>query len=71
MFVKKVKEIKKISYSNCWKHCLGNENPAVTLSCDENLNSLKDQELWRFGPPWLRNCENRWPHSNVDIEQKN
>lgn len=44
-FKNRVHEIKKMSDPDCWKDFIGNKNSADTLTQDENLTSLKDQEL--------------------------
>ncbi|GBN57431.1 hypothetical protein AVEN_10590-1 [Araneus ventricosus] len=76
-FVKnRVEQIHRLTESPKWNHCPGRENPADILSRGISVNELKDSELWRHEPPWLRQNEQFWPKiekpnvNNQDLELK-
>lgn len=69
----RVREIRKLTPINVWKHCPGIQNPADLPSRGAELSMLSDDPLWLNGPRWLcdvnptEDCES--PLENSVLEE--
>lgn len=65
----RVREIRKLTPVNCWKHCSGRENPADLPSRGLLLVELTVNTLWWRGPAWLsdQECES---HQDIEMPEE-
>ena len=57
----RVKEIRRLSPKNHWRHCPGHLNPADLPSRGVSGDKLLNNTLWWEGPPFLLLPEDEWP----------
>ena len=57
----RVKEIRRLSPKNHWRHCPGHLNPADLPSRGVSGDRLLNNTLWWEGPPFLLLPEDEWP----------
>ena len=50
----RVEEIRKLTPADIWSHCPGKENPADLPSRGLTPVELTANQLWKYGPEWLR-----------------
>ena len=50
----RVSEIRKLTPTNCWRHCAGQDNPADIPSRGLGPLELSVSVFWRSGPDWLK-----------------
>ena len=50
----RVSEIRKLTPTDCWRHCAGQDNPADIPSRGLGPLELSVSVLWRSGPDWLK-----------------
>ncbi|GFY57282.1 integrase catalytic domain-containing protein [Trichonephila inaurata madagascariensis] len=63
----RVQEIQSLSDQIQWGHCPGKDNPADILSCGASAVKLAQNELWWYGPPWLKLTPDHWPNRHRSI----
>ncbi|XP_065082284.1 uncharacterized protein LOC135704729 [Ochlerotatus camptorhynchus] len=57
----------QLGTENCtWHHIAGQENPADHISRGMTAESILNNDLWWYGPPWLRRNEQEWPAHLID-----
>ena len=66
----RVREIRKLTPINCWKHCSGRENPADLPSRGLPLVELSINQLWRNGPSWLSNHRKCEDHQEIEMPEE-
>ena len=59
--VNRVKEIRRLTSRDLWKHCPGHLNPADLPSRGVSGDKLLNNSLWWEGPPFLLLTEDEWP----------
>ena len=57
----RVTEVKKLVPAEAFRFCPGTENPADIPTRGTTLSKLCNNDLWWYGPPWLREDESHWP----------
>ena len=57
----RVKEIRRLSPKNHWRHCPGHLNPADLPSQGVSGDRLLNNTLWWEGPPFFLLPEDEWP----------
>ncbi|XP_058840862.1 uncharacterized protein LOC131696333 [Topomyia yanbarensis] len=57
----RVSEIQTATHGSHWNHIASKENPADLVSRGMKIEDFLVSELWRVGPDWFRQPENRWP----------
>ncbi|XP_055633006.1 uncharacterized protein LOC129773424 [Toxorhynchites rutilus septentrionalis] len=62
----RVSMIQTYTYSHSWRHVAGKENPADLVSRGMTIDDFLQSQLWKNGPPWLRNNTDVWPNSAED-----
>ncbi|KAI4480451.1 hypothetical protein M0802_014213 [Mischocyttarus mexicanus] len=62
----RVAEIQEATASEQWRHVASEHNPADLISRGVAASELVENELWRSGPPWLRESEQYWPSSVLE-----
>lgn len=61
-FVKnRISNIKQLSKSRDWFHCVGELNPADMATRSKEISSSKLTSFWLSGPDWLKRPEWNWP----------
>lgn len=70
----RISEIHSRIKAQQWRHVPTNENPADLGTRGIAPSELKNNSLWRHGPDWLKENEEKWPKlSSIDstnIERK-
>ena len=64
----RIKEIKKLTPLNSWKHIPGKHNSADLPSRGCDCRRLKESAWWE-GPEWLKLCPELWPKSSVNVDE--
>ncbi|XP_062714171.1 uncharacterized protein LOC134290954 [Aedes albopictus] len=57
----RVSTIQTTTYPHSWRHVAGKQNPADLVSRGMSVDEFLNSQLWKEGPPWLRNDEDGWP----------
>ncbi|XP_062704650.1 uncharacterized protein LOC134286956 [Aedes albopictus] len=62
----RVSTIQTNTHAHSWRHVSGKENPADLVSRGMAIEEFLNSQLWKQGPPWLRNSEDTWPSAAED-----
>lgn len=62
----RVMEIHKYTEPSQWRHVPGDQNPADIISRGCTLQELRDSDLWKSGPAFMKKDVNEWP---VQVKQ--
>ena len=60
--------IRAHSEPNQWNHVSGKENPADVLSRGSSVKNFLNNNLWKFGPTFLRKPEKEWKINNISTD---
>ncbi|XP_062699493.1 uncharacterized protein LOC134284534 [Aedes albopictus] len=61
----RIAEIQASTVTSHWQHVSGKENPADMISRGVFVEELIRSELWKHGPPWLREDKSTWPSQGI------
>ncbi|GFX17276.1 integrase catalytic domain-containing protein [Trichonephila clavipes] len=70
----RILEILNLTNPSCWQHCPGKSNSADRLTRGFPVQNLTNDDLWWYGPKWLRENKLKWPKLNdlvIDDKLKN
>ncbi len=66
----RVREIRKVSSPDWWKHCPGEDNPADLASRGAPASMLVKSKLWWEGAPWLKLDKEHHPQSSNQLKEE-
>ncbi|XP_055943575.1 uncharacterized protein LOC129974831 [Argiope bruennichi] len=66
----RVVEIQNCVVPDRWFHCPGVENPADRLTRGVSAGSLKNDDMWWSGPPWLKAPQSDWPQQKLRVQDE-
>ena len=61
--LKEIKTSRDIEY----RYVNTKDNPADLATRGKTLEELRNSDLWWYGPKWLHQSEDSWPHWNIEI----
>ncbi|GFX56872.1 transposable element Tcb2 transposase [Trichonephila clavipes] len=70
----RISEIDNLTNPSCWQHCSGKSNSVDRLTRSFPIQNLTNDDLWWYGPKWLRENKLKWPKRNdlvIDDKLKN
>ncbi|GFX96418.1 transposable element Tcb2 transposase [Trichonephila clavipes] len=56
----RISEIHNLTNPSCWQHCPGKSNTADRLTRGFPVQNLTNDDLWWYGPKWLRENKFKW-----------
>ncbi|GFW19476.1 transposable element Tcb2 transposase [Trichonephila clavipes] len=70
----RISEIHNLTNPSCWQHCPGKSNSDGRLTRGFPFQNLTKDDLWWYGPKWLRENKLKWSKLNdivIDDKLKN
>ena len=64
----RVNEVKKLVPAEVFRFCPAIENPADIPTCGTTPSKLCDNDLWWYGPPWLKEDKSYWPTFEMESD---